>query len=152
MSGGTQGSVALLPGWLKYLNRVVIFLQRRGIAFFTFHLLTVPGRKSGKMFTTPVSPFVVEGKQYILSVGPTGWVKNARVSGWGLLARGKDERRVALVEVGPEERRPVVREFPVQVPRGVEFFLRTGAVRPPGDSDAFEAAADGLVCFRVDPG
>ncbi|MBF6329862.1 deazaflavin-dependent nitroreductase [Nocardia transvalensis] len=150
MAEGAKGSVQL-PGWVKHLNRVIIFLQRRGIAFLTFYLLSVPGRKSGKMITTPVSPFTVDGKQYIMSVGMTGWVKNALASGWGVLARGKREQRVKLVEVGPQERRPIVREFPVQVPRGVQFFLRTGVVAPPGDPDDFEAAADKLVCFRADP-
>src|SRR5262249_17978504 len=50
---------AKLPRWLPLANRVIVLIQSLGIAFFTFHLLTVPGRKSGGLFTTPVSPFYV---------------------------------------------------------------------------------------------
>jgi hypothetical protein len=56
-------------------------LQRMGIAFFSFHLISVPGRRSGLMRTKSVSPFSDDGQRYILSFGQTEWVKNARESG-----------------------------------------------------------------------
>ena len=75
-------TVRRLPRWLKPANRVIELLQRLGLAFFTFHLLSVPGRKTGRMRTTPVSPLFLENRCYIVSIGQTEWVKNARVSGW----------------------------------------------------------------------
>lgn len=140
-----------LPRWLKPANRVIGFLQRCGLAFFTFHMLSVPGRKSGKLRETPVSPLFLDGACYVVSIGQTEWVKNARVSGWGELARGRRRRRVRLVELPVDERRPILREFPVRVPRGVPFLIGVGAVQKPGDSDAFEAAAEALTVFRADP-
>jgi deazaflavin-dependent oxidoreductase (nitroreductase family) len=140
-----------LPGWLKPLNRVIILLQRMGLAFLTFHLLSVRGRRSGRIRTTPVSPFTVDGRRYVLSVGATEWVKNARAAGTGVLSRGRHQQRVALVELPPEEREAVVRQFPVQVPGGVQFFVRIGLVRPPVDADAFAEAAPRLAAFRIDP-
>jgi len=142
-------TVRRLPRWLKHANRVIELLQRLGLAFFTFHLLSVPGRKTGRMRTTPVSPLFLENRCYIVSIGQTEWVKNARVSGWGILARGRRRKRVHLLELGLEERKPVLRQFPILLPRGVPFLVRVGAVQPPGDADAFEAAAALLAVFEA---
>ena len=143
--------MARLPRWLEPANHVVTWLQRHGIAFFTFQLLTVPGRVSGQLRTTPVSPLILADGIYIVSIGNTEWVKNARASGWGFLARGRREQRVRLVEVGMPDRIPILREFPVRVPHGVPFLVQLGAVKNPGDPDAFERAAPRLAVFRADP-
>jgi len=144
-------TTAALPRWLKPANRVIVFLQRLGIAFFSFHLISVPGRRTGRLRTTPVSPFDVEGRRYIVSFGQTEWVRNARAAGWGILARGRRAARVRLVELDLEDREPILRQFPVQVPQGVRFFVQVGAVEPPAGPDAFAAAAPGLAVFRVEP-
>lgn len=140
-----------LPGWLRPVNRVIVALQRLGIAFFTFHLITVPGRRTGRPRTTPVSPIVVDGRRYLVSFGQTEWVRNARVAGSGVLSRGRRRQPVRLTELGLSERVPILRAFPVLVPQGVQFFVRTGAVKPPADADAFAAAAPGLAVFLVEP-
>ena len=49
-----------------------------------------------------------------------------------------------------EESRPVLREFPAQVPVGVGFAKRSGLVRE-GTPDEFEALAGQLAVFRFDP-
>jgi len=155
MNDGTptdRGPVAAaLPRWLRPVNRVIVLLQRLGIAFFSFHLISVQGRTTGRLRTTPVSPFSVDGQRYIVSFGHTEWVRNARVAGWGILARGRRRERVRLQELGLEERGPILRHFPVRVPQGVRFLVRVGAVQPPGDADAFAAAALRLAVFRVEP-
>ena len=116
---------AALPRWLKPMNRAIIALQRLGLAIGTMRLLSVPGRKSGELRTTPVSPLTVDGKRYVVA-GMEGadWVKNVRAAGWGVLARGRTEERVALVELPPEERGAILRRFPRKVPHGVRFFER----------------------------
>jgi hypothetical protein len=140
-----------LPGWLRPLNQVIKTLQRMGIAFFSFHLISVPGRRSGLLRTTPVSPFPVGTQRFILSFGQTEWVKNAREARWGILARGRRQSKVALVEVPPPESAQIVREFPLQIPAGVQFFVRLGLVEQPAGPDQFEAAAKGLALFRIEP-
>ena len=67
-----------LPWWLKPANHVVITLQRLGLAVGTMHLISVPGRKSGKLRTTPVSPLTVDATSSLASTGPTG----LRTYGW----------------------------------------------------------------------
>ena len=133
------------------MSQLIILLQRLGIAFFSFHVLSIPGRRSGLMRTTVVSPFTVAGERYLLSFGQLDWVRNARAAGWGLLRRGRREERVALVEVKPPDSAHIVGKFPKQIPAGVQFFIRMGLVDTPGRPEQFEAAADKLALFRVDP-
>jgi len=139
-----------LPGWVRPVSLVIIVLQRLGIAFFSFHLLSIPGRRSGLMRTTVVSPFTVADERYLLSFGQLDWVRNVRAAGWGILRRGRGEERVRLVEVRPPDSAEIVAEFPRQIPAGVQFFIRMGLVESPGRSDQFKSAAAKLVVFRVD--
>jgi hypothetical protein len=139
-----------LPGWLKPVNRLVKLLSRTGLPLGTIHILSVPGRSTGAMRTTPVSPLTVDGKRYIISPVPTSdWVRNAQAAGWGLLAAGRKPQRVRLEEVAdPVEKAAVLRAFPTEVPAGVSFFVRVGAVTS-ADPDQFAAAAPGCVVFLV---
>ena len=140
-----------LPRWVRPMSRVIVGLQSIGIAFFSFHVLRIPGRRTGHMRTTVVSPFTVEGKRYLLSFGQLDWVRNARGAGWGVLSRGRTETRVGLVEIAPPASGSIAREFPRQIPAGVQFFVRLGLVDRPGRPDQFEAAASRLAVFRMDP-
>ena len=140
---------AKLPRWLKLANRVVVVLQRLGLAIGTMRLLSVPGRKSGKLRTTPVSPLAVDGRRYIVAgLEGADWVKNARVTGWGILARGRRQERVTLIELPVEERGPILREFPRKVPHGVRFFQQLYGVS--NDPEAFALLAPRCPVFRIE--
>lgn len=141
--------IGRLPRWLGPANRVIIALQHRGVVIGTMRLLSVPGRKSGKMRTTPVSPLTVEGRRYIVGgLEGADWVKNARAAGWGILARGRKEEKVSLVELPVEERASILREFPQKVPHGVQFFRQLYGVS--GDPEEFAALAPLCPVFRVE--
>jgi hypothetical protein len=140
-----------LPAWVQPISRLIIALQRAGIAFFSFHVLTIPGRRTGRMHSTVVSPFTVDGQRYVLSFGALNWVRNAQAAGWGLLSRGRAQTKVALVEVRPPGSRPILAEFPRQIPAGVQFFTRLGLVEAPGGPEQFEAAADRVTLFSIGP-
>jgi hypothetical protein len=133
------------------MSNVIIGLQRLGIAFFSFHVISIPGRRSGRMRATVVSPFVVDGNRYLLSFGELDWVRNARAAGWANVSRGRKQEKVALVEIKSPESRSIVREFPRQIPAGAQFFVRMGLVEKPAGPDEFETAAERLALFRMDP-
>ena len=138
-----------LPGWLKVANPLIVALQRCGLAVGTMHVLKVPGRKSGEPRTTPVSPLTVDGRRYIVAgLEGADWVKNVRASGWAVLARGREEQRVRLVELPVEERAPILREFPREVPHGVQFFRQLHGVS--GDPEEFAALAPRCPVFRLE--
>lgn len=139
-----------LPWWLGPANRAIVALQRRGVTIGTMRPLSVPGRKSGELHTTPVSPLTVDGRRYVVGGFPDAdWVKNARAAGWGVLAHGREEDWVNLVELPPEARASVLREFPREVPHGVRFFVRTGIVESP-EPESFASAAPRCPVFRIE--
>ena len=92
--------------WLEPANRVVISLQRLGLAIGTMRLLSVLGRRSGELRTTPVSPLTMSDLRYVVGLQDADWVKNALTAGWEILTCGRNEERVVLVELPPEERAP----------------------------------------------
>ncbi len=138
-----------LPKWLKPANRLIVALNRMGLALGTQYVLSIPGRKSGRLRSTPVSLLTVNGQRYIATVGETHWVKNARAAGWGFISRGRKRERVSLVELPIAARGEVLREFPRQVRAGVQFFTMTLGLA--NDPDAFAAAAPQCPVFRIDP-
>ncbi len=140
---------ATLPRWLGPANRAIVALQRRGLVLGTMRLLSVPGRRTGTLRTTPVSPLTVDGQRYVVAgVERADWVKNARAAGWGVLARGREGERVGLIELPAEERAPVLRAFPLEVPHGVGFFRRLYGVS--ADPEEFATLASRCPVFRVE--
>lgn len=135
---------------LKPLNRLVVGLQRLGLSVGTMRVLSVPGRKTGTLRPTPVSPLIVEGALYVVGgFDDADWVRNARAAGWGVLSKGRRGRRVSLVELPVSERETVLRAFPHEVPHGVRFMISAGAVES-AESDAFAAAASRCPVFRIE--
>ena len=138
-----------LPKWLKFANRLIITINRLGLHIGTMYILSIPGRKTGKMRSTPVSVVHINAQRYIVTGFETHWVKNARHAGKGILARGRKKEPVLLVELPIEERPPILREFPRQVPHGVQYFEKM--LNIPGNPEALAAAAPRCPVFRLDP-
>jgi deazaflavin-dependent oxidoreductase (nitroreductase family) len=139
------------PRYLKQMNRVVKALQKLGIHTGPAMVLTVPGRKSGRPRSTPMTPFEFQGGLYTVAGFPRAdWARNARAAGAGTLSHGRKSRPVKIVELSPDEARPVLRAFPVEVPVGVGFGKRSGLVRD-GTPDEFETLAGKVPVFRFDP-
>lgn len=144
-------STAALPGWLKPVNKIIVRLQRLGLSIGAIRTISVPGRHSGKLRVTPVAPFTVDGQDYVVGrFLDADWVRNAQAAGWAVVAKGRRRRRVRVVELPETERGPILREFPVKVPHGVQFFVKTGVVES-GTPEEFEAIADRSIVFRLDP-
>lgn len=138
------------PRYLKPMNRFVKAIQRLGIPAGPSQVLTVPGRKTGKPRSTPMTPFTHDGGLYTVAGYPgADWAANARAAGVGTLARGRRTRKVRIVELSPDEARPVLRSFATEVPVGVGFAKRAGLVQH-GTPDEFEALAGRLAVFRLE--
>ncbi|MBE1546730.1 deazaflavin-dependent oxidoreductase (nitroreductase family) [Mycobacterium sp. OAS707] len=140
------------PRYLKPMNKFMMAVQKLGIPTGPAMVLTVPGRKSGKPRSTPMTPFEHDGGLYVVAGYPgADWASNARAAGAGTLSRGRKSRRVKIVELDPAQSRPVLRAFAVKVPVGVGFAKRAGLVRD-GAPEEFAGLAGQLAVFRFDPG
>ena len=140
------------PWWLKYVNKVMIGLQKLGVGGDNGPvILVVPGRKTGKLRSTPITPMVVDGQRYVLGGLPgSDWAANARAAGEVELRLGRTTEQVRMVELPPAEAKPLLRLFPIEVPTGVGFLKKAGLVTGP-NPDEYEALAGRCPVFRFDP-
>jgi deazaflavin-dependent oxidoreductase (nitroreductase family) len=114
-------------------------------------VLTVPGRKTGRPRSTPMTPFNLDGHLYAVAGFPDAdWASNARAAGVGTLSKGRKARRIRITELTAEQARPVLRVYPIEVPVGIGFLKRSGLVRQ-GTPEEVEALAGRIAVFRFDP-
>src|SRR5260370_10571797 len=110
----------------KLINWLVQGMLRLGVGPRTTYLLTVKGRRSGKLYSTPVT-LVTQGDQrwLVAPYGTVNWARNARAAGEVTLTRGRRSERVTIVELGPGESAPVLKEYVRHVPTVRSFFDAT---------------------------
>jgi len=67
------------------------------------HILTVRGRKSGKLYSTPVDIMQRDGQRWLVApYGVTNWVRNARAAGQVILSRGRRSETLRIAELAPD--------------------------------------------------
>lgn len=129
----------------------MLALQKVGVRTGPAMVLTVPGRRSGKPRSTPMTPFEHDGGLYVVAGYPgADWAANAKAAGAGTLSRGRRSRPVRIVALDAARSEPVLRAFATKVPVGVAFAKRSGLVQD-GTPDEFAALAGRLSVFRFDP-
>jgi deazaflavin-dependent oxidoreductase (nitroreductase family) len=98
--------------WRRALNAIVRPLARLGLTGPRTYLLTVPGRRSGKLWSTPVSLVRGDDERWLVApYGDRNWVLNARAAGWVELRRGRRRERLGVRELDPRAAVPVLREY-----------------------------------------
>jgi deazaflavin-dependent oxidoreductase (nitroreductase family) len=98
--------------WRRGLNALVRPLAKLGLTGPRTHLLTVPGRRTGKPWSTPVSIVRTGDDRWLVApYGDRNWVTNARVSGWVELRRGRTRERLGVHELEPAAAVPVLQEY-----------------------------------------
>lgn len=132
------------------MNKVLMAAMKTGLMKDGPLVLTVTGRKSGRPRSTPITPFEVDGRRYVVGGFPgADWVRNAQANPDAVVVRGKVREPVRLVELSADQARPLLRQFPVLVPTGVSFMKNAGLVTGP-DPDEFERLAGRCSVFRFD--
>ncbi len=101
----------LSPG-RRAINALVRPLARLGLTGPRTYLLTVPGRKTGRLWSTPVSIVTMGDERWLVApYGDRSWVKNARAAGWVELRRGRRRERLVVEELSPEDAVRVLRRY-----------------------------------------
>jgi deazaflavin-dependent oxidoreductase (nitroreductase family) len=129
----------------RLVNVVIRRLALLGFAGQHTYLLTVPGRRSGHIYSTPVR-LIENGERWLVApYGDVCWVKNARAAGEVTLKRGRRSEKVKIEEVSPAEAAPVLRQYVQQVAVTRPFF----DAGPDSPLEAFEAEASRHPAFRL---
>lgn len=96
----------------RFVNRVMMQLTRLGIGPKNYAILTVTGRKSGKLYSTPISLVIHDGQRYMVApYGDVSWVKNARAAGEVTLQRGKVTETLGFTELEPADAGPILQIY-----------------------------------------
>jgi len=127
-------------------NRVVRLLLRLGLMPGPTYLLTVPGRRTGRPMSTPVT-LVEEGETrwLVAPYGDVGWVRNTRAAGQITLSRGTRSETLPIRELSPAEAAPVLQRYVTRVPITRPYF----DAKPDSPLAAFEAEASRHPVFRL---
>jgi deazaflavin-dependent oxidoreductase (nitroreductase family) len=138
----------LSPG-RRAANRLVRLLLKLGLMPGPTYLLTVPGRRSGRPLSTPVT-LVEEGdaRWLVAPYGDVAWVRNARAAGQVTLSRGRRAETVPIRELSAADAAPVLQRYVTRVPITRPYFDAT----PDSPLAAFEAEAPRHPVFAVGPG
>jgi deazaflavin-dependent oxidoreductase (nitroreductase family) len=135
-----------LSWWRRAANVLIRRLLRLGLAPPHTYLLTVQGRKSHKLYSTPVT-LVEEGRErwIVAPYGEVNWVRNARAAGKVTLSRGSKSETVAITEVEPQDAARLLKKYLNRVPITRPFF----DAAPDSDLAAFVDEASKHPVFRV---
>ena len=141
-----------IPRYVLANNAVVRMFTRLGLKMGPVTVITVAGRKSGQPRSTPVTPWQVDGKKYVIAaIGTSDWARNARAAGEGTMTAGRTTTRVRLTEVTDSAlKERVVTAFGTENRPGGFFLVQTG-VAPARTPQGFAAAVPHVAVFEVSP-
>jgi deazaflavin-dependent oxidoreductase (nitroreductase family) len=140
------------PRWIKPFNKVLLLVRRTGLGWTKeLPVLTVPGRRSGKPRSTPLTVVEVDGARHLLEGYPgADWARNVRAAGGrATLTVGRLVEPVRLVELEPADAVPVLRMWPEKAAPGAKIMCDAGVV-PDTRPDTFAALAGRCAVFRVE--
>jgi deazaflavin-dependent oxidoreductase (nitroreductase family) len=135
-----------LNGPKRVLNELIKRLIALGIGPARLRLLSVPGRKSGRTYTTPVNLVERGGERYLVApYGERSWVKNARVAGAVTLRRGDHEELRRIEALDAQSAAPVLKQYVRENPITRPYF----GVPSDAPEEAFVAEARTHPVFRL---
>jgi len=131
----------------KLFNRTFGFLVGLGIGPAHIYVLEVRGRKSGKLFSTPVDLLDLNSKRYLVAPrGRTQWVRNAEAAGEITLKKGSKRQKYGLRPLSDVEKLPVLKAYLDGFKKEVQRYFPVPAGSP---SDAFAEVASSYPAFEL---
>lgn len=106
----------------RLVNAVMGPLARVGLAGRHTYILTVNGRKTGRLYSVPVI-LIENGERWLVApYGEVGWVRNARAAGEVRISRARRSERLRIDQATPEQSAPVLQRYLKAVPVVRPFF------------------------------
>jgi deazaflavin-dependent oxidoreductase (nitroreductase family) len=108
---------------IRFVNQIAILTMKIGIAPKYQYLLCVKGRKSGRIYSTPVYLVEEEGKRWLVSpYGDVAWVLNARVAGQITLTQNTKSQSFIIKELSGAESAPILKKYLALAPITQNYF------------------------------
>lgn len=131
----------------KLFNRALGVLIGWGIGPAHISLLEVRGRKSGKVYATPVDPLEVGGRRYLVAPrGRTQWVRNAEVAAEIVLRRGKQRHTLHIRPIPDHAKPPILKAYLDSYKVEVQRYFSVPAGSP---TEAFTGIASQYPVFEL---
>jgi len=132
----------------RLINSVFRLMTRLGLGASYRYILTVSGRKTGRLYSTPVDVIEVAGDRWLVAgYGPVGWVRNARAAGEVTLSRGGRSEKLRIEEAAAGTAIPVLRAYIAEIKVTRPYF----DANPDSPDDAIAAELERHAVFRLAP-
>ena len=133
----------------RVVNRVFGCLVKFGFGLSHNFLLEVRGRKTGRVYSTPVNLLDHDGKKYLVAPrGYTQWVRNVIASERATLVRGGKREDICLHSVADETKPEILKAYLDDYKLTVQRYFPIPAGSP---VQAFEPLAARYPVFEITP-
>jgi len=131
----------------RIFNRAYGFLVGIGVGTSYAYLLQVRGRKSGKIYSTPVDLLEFNGKRFLVAPrGRTQWVRNAEAAGEVTLKKGRNRQEYRLRPLAEVEKPEVLKAYLERYRREVQRYFPLAAGSP---ATAFQELVQNYPAFEL---
>ncbi len=133
----------------RVFNRMFGLVVGLGWGFSYNYLLQVRGRKSGKLYSTPIDLLEKNEKRYLVAPrGRTQWVRNAEAAEEIVLKKGKLQQRFKLRALSDEEKPEILKAYLDQFKKEVQRYFPVPAGSP---VEAFRELVQSYPAFELIP-
>jgi deazaflavin-dependent oxidoreductase (nitroreductase family) len=133
----------------RAFNAVFGFLVGLGLGFSYNYLLQVRGRKSGRLYSTPINLLELGGKRFLVAPrGRTQWVRNAEVAGEVTLKKGRVRQSFKLQPIPDANKPEILKAYLDNFKREVQRYFPLPAGSP---VQAFGEVAQNYPAFELIP-
>ena len=134
-------------GFERFINRIMGMLVGWGLGLSHNYLLQVRGRRTGRIYSTPVNIVDHRGKRFLVAPrGEAQWVRNARASGEVWLKKGATRLHYAVRPLANQEKPEILREYLSRYKATVQRYF---SVAPGATDEAFTAISPDYPVFEL---
>ncbi len=133
----------------KVFNRIFGIFVGLGFGLRHNYLLRVRGRKTGRIYSTPVNLLDFRGKRFLIAPrGRTQWVRNAESAGEIILKKGSSRLQFRLCPIPDAEKPELLKEYLERFATAVQRYFPVPAGSSP---QAFAVLAPNYPVFELLP-
>ena len=131
----------------RAFNKAFGFLVGMGLGFSYNYLLQVRGRKSGKIYSTPIDLLEIDGKRFLVAPrGRAQWVRNAEAAGEVVLKKGSQRKTFGLRALSDDEKPAILKAYLDRFKREVQGYFPVAAGSP---VEAFRELVQNYPAFEL---